>query len=173
MWATLPQHKCVDGGLRILLLADGETVDDDREVCYAEATVEDEENQGECLSLEPSLPSQLDMPKLSTIKLACEINVVPVLILVDSGANQNFLSKQLATTLGLAITPSRRVCMKMGDDRKVWMSEQCIEIPIKLGSFSFVTSAVVYDLGSLDMILGIAWLGTLGDVLCNWSQRRI
>lgn len=34
-------------------------------------------------------------------------------------------------------------------------------------------NTLVYDLGNLDVILGIAWLGTLGNVLCNWLTRRI
>lgn len=145
-----PQHKCTDGGLRILLLADGESIDENGEVLCAE-TLEDEAPEGECLSLE-SPDDTLGTPlSLSTIKLAGKIGEVPVLILVDSGATHNFLSKQLAISLGLTISPSRRTCIRMGDDRKVWMTEECKEVRITLGPYSFTTSALVYELGPLDM----------------------
>ncbi|KAL4591140.1 hypothetical protein LXL04_004090 [Taraxacum kok-saghyz] len=61
----------------------------------------------------------------------------------------------------------------MGDNRRVWMTEQCTDVPIRLGPYSILVDALVYDLGSLDLILGIAWLRTLGTVLCNWSSRSI
>ncbi|KAL4562417.1 hypothetical protein LXL04_034620 [Taraxacum kok-saghyz] len=172
-----PQHKCADGGLRILLLAENETAEDEGEAYRVESPTDEEgpgdDSEGTCLSLEISNPTSDLAHTGTTIKLEGEINEIPILILVDSGATHNFLSKRVATSLGLPILPSRRTCIKMGDDRRVWMTEQCRNIPIKLGDFSFTTSALVYELGALDMILGTAWLKTLGDVLCNWSSRKI
>ncbi|KAL4588274.1 hypothetical protein LXL04_001157 [Taraxacum kok-saghyz] len=169
-----PQHKCADGGLRILLLAAGETLGADGEVHNAEVLSDEEEDpEGACNSLELSSGPTNPSCSLSTIKLVGEINGVPVLILVDNGATHNFLSKRLAIALGLHVSPIKRACIKMGDDRRVWMTEGCTGIPIKLGSYSLNADALVYDLGSLDLILGIAWLKTLGDVLCNWASRSI
>lgn len=36
-----------------------------------------------------------------------------------------------------------------------------------------MVDALVCDLGSLDVILGIAWLGRLGDVIFNWQKQEI
>lgn len=76
---------------------------------------------------------------------------------MDSGATHNFLSKHVAISLGLIISFSGRIYIRMGDDRKVWMSKQCKEVSVTLGPYYFVTIAFVYELGSVDMILGIAW----------------
>ncbi|KAL4578162.1 hypothetical protein LXL04_014281 [Taraxacum kok-saghyz] len=168
-----PQHKCADGGLRVLLLADGETLGADGEVYSAEILSDEEEEEnaeGTCNSLELSSGPTNPSCSLSTIKLVGEINGVPVLILVDSGATHNFLSKRLAIALGLHTSPIKRTCIKMGDDRRVWMTEGCTGIPIKLGSYSLNADALVYDLGSLDLILGIAWLKTLGDGISSTQE---
>ncbi|GJV53159.1 hypothetical protein Tco_1448900 [Tanacetum coccineum] len=51
----------------------------------------------------------------------------------------------------------------------VWIAGQCNNV----SSYSCIVDALVYNLGSLDMILGIAWLGTLDDVLFNWQTRQV
>ena len=38
---------------------------------------------------------------------------------------------------------------------------------LNLGTFSCMLNALVFDLGSLDMVLGMKWLKTLGEVLHN------
>lgn len=169
-----PQHKCAKGSLRVLLLPDGDEVDETSGgEPHDDSPPDDVAPDGECSSLEPWYLSPNLNPTLSTIKIAGEINNLPALILVDNGATHNFISRRLAIALGLTIHSIPRVAIKLGDDRKVWMTEQCQDISIKLGSFSCVLDALVYKLGSLDVILGIAWLRTLDDVLCNWLTRRI
>nr|GEU80871.1 retrotransposon-related protein [Tanacetum cinerariifolium] len=141
-----PQHKCSEGTLRILLLAEGEEVDDNGEIRLAEAIL-DEKADG-------------------------ELNGIPILILIDSGATHNFISKKLAIALGLTM-PVKRLQISLGDGSRVWIGEQCDSVSIQFGSYSCIVDALVYNLGSLDMILGIAWLGTLGDVLFNWQTRQV
>lgn len=112
-------------------------------------------------------------PTLKTLKLAGEIRGIPALILVDSGATHNFLSKHLATALGLEIQPTNSLSISLGDGTRVQISECCQGVSIQLGSFTCVVDVLVYDLGSLDMILGIAWLGNLGDVVFNWQTQQM
>ncbi|GJX95417.1 retrotransposon-related protein, partial [Tanacetum coccineum] len=167
-----PQHKCSEGTLRILLLAEGEELDDNGEIRLAEAIL-DEEADGECLALELNGYSTVSSSNLKTIKLAGELNGIPILILIDSGATHNFISKKLAIALGLTIKPAKRLQISLGDGSRVWIGEQCDSVSIQFGSYSCIVDALVYNLGSLDMILGIAWLGTLGDVLFNWQTRQV
>ncbi|GJR82346.1 ty3-gypsy retrotransposon protein [Tanacetum coccineum] len=99
--------------------------------------------------------------------------VFQILILIDSGATHNFISKKLATALGLTIKPVKRLQISLGDGSRVWIEEQCNNVSIQFGSYSCIVDALVYNLGLLDMILGIARLGTLGDVLFNWQTRQV
>ena len=40
-------------------------------------------------------------------------------------------------------------------------------VDVKLGEFSYRLIALVFELGDLDMVLGIKWLKTLGDTTRN------
>ncbi|KAJ9548687.1 hypothetical protein OSB04_021230, partial [Centaurea solstitialis] len=168
-----PQHKCTEGQLRVILLADGEEMDDDGEIRCGEAVLDDEPADGECNALQLYGLESDTSPTLKTLKLAGEIRGIPALILVDSGATHNFLSKHLATALGLEIQLITSLSISLGDGTRVRISELCQGCSIQLGSFTCIVDALVYDLGSLDMILGIAWLGTLGDVVFNWQTQRM
>nr|GEV23979.1 putative nucleotidyltransferase, ribonuclease H [Tanacetum cinerariifolium] len=146
------QHKCLEGTLRILLLAEGEEVDDNGEIRLAKAILDGEEAHGECLALELNGYSTVSSSNLKTIKLAGELNAI---------------------ALGLTIKPVKRLQISLGDGSRVWIGEQCDSVSIQFGSYSCIVDALVYNLGSLDMILGIAWLGTLGDVLFNLQTQQV
>ncbi|GKE00053.1 hypothetical protein Tco_1388036, partial [Tanacetum coccineum] len=68
-----PQHKCSEGTLHILLLAEGEEVDDNGEIRLGEAILDEEEADGECLALELNGYSTVSSSNLKTIKLAGEL----------------------------------------------------------------------------------------------------
>ena len=44
---------------------------------------------------------------------------------------------------------------------------------IVLGDFSGQLNALVFDLGNLDLVLGIDWLKTLGEVVHNWKEQSM
>ncbi|GJX95678.1 retrotransposon-related protein [Tanacetum coccineum] len=129
-----PQHKCSEGTLRILLLAEGEELDDNGEIQLAEAILDEEEADGKCLALELNGYPTISSSNLKTIKLAGELNGIPILILIDSGATHNFISKKLAIALGLTIKPIKRLQISLGDDSWVWIGEQCDSVSV--GSFN-------------------------------------
>lgn len=169
-----PQHKCTEGQFRIMLLGDGDELDDDGEVIRAEEVHDlNDQSEGECHALDSNGVTSDTTPLLKTIKLLGELNGYSALILVDSGASHNFLSKQLALALGFDIETIPRVGIRLGDGSQVLITEMCRNIAIRFGNFSFVIDALVYELGSLDAILGIAWLGKLGDVVFNWQKSEI
>lgn len=44
---------------------------------------------------------------------------------------------------------------------------------IKVGFLSIAPDCYVFSLGGVDVILGISWLETLGDVKVNWQRLTI
>ena len=44
---------------------------------------------------------------------------------------------------------------------------------LNLDNFSCRLNALVFDLGSLDMVFGMEWLKTLGEVLHNWKEHSM
>ncbi|KAD5803551.1 hypothetical protein E3N88_14911 [Mikania micrantha] len=66
------------------------------------------------------------------------------------------------TVLGIHIT--------LGDGCSIFVTEQCLKIPVSIGSFQFLLDVLVFDMGNLDLILGMAWLASLGEVVHNWHH---
>lgn len=76
-----------------------------------------------------------------------------IVILVDSGATHNFVSRRLTDAVDLLVTSFTRLQIKLGDGHKVFVSRKCSALPITLGECQF--DALLFDMGSLDMVLGI------------------
>ncbi|PNX59698.1 retrotransposon-related protein [Trifolium pratense] len=93
------------------------------------------------------------------------------MVLVDSGASHNFISSKLATALELPITQmaARKRKIKLGDGHKVLSQGVCEGVKVNLGSIEVSVDALVLDLGGLDVILGVSWLCTLGQVMMDWK----
>lgn len=126
---------------------------------------------GECNALEFYRLSSEPPTTFKTLKIMGDLQGIPALILIDDGATHNFLSKQLALALGLEVHPMKPLSISLGDGSRIKIAEICHGVSIQLGVFNCTVDALVYDLGSLDAILGVAWLGTLGDVVFNWQAQ--
>ncbi|KAJ1425157.1 Zinc finger, FYVE/PHD-type [Sesbania bispinosa] len=94
-----PLHQCPDKQLKVMLLEDDEVVDgigDFQNVELGDLS----DSDGECsmMLLGNLICHQQDSPQ--TMKLRGSLKGIPVLILVDSGATHNFVSKRLVSKVG-------------------------------------------------------------------------
>jgi hypothetical protein len=89
-------------------------------------------------------------------------------VLIDSGASHNFISPKVTTALGLVITPISAKSIKLGDGHKVKTKGVCKGVKLMMGELEVSVDALVLELGGLDMVLGVAWLSTLGKVIMDW-----
>lgn len=104
-----------------------------------------------------------------TMKIEGKIANVDLLVLIDSGASHNFISPKVTSALGLKITPVAAKRIKLGDGHRVIVNGMCKGVKMKLGMIEVVVDALVLELGGLDMVFGVAWLSTLGEVVMDWK----
>jgi hypothetical protein len=162
------QHKCPETSLQVLILGDGETINEDGEIVSLE--VDDSETEEE-LDAECKVIGVLGkMGEYNTMKLEGKLSNVAVEVLIDSGASHSFISPELATALGLAITPTDVKRIKLGDGHRVLSEGICKGVRLNLGSNTFEIDALVLELGGLDVVLGVSWLSTLGKVVMDWKN---
>ncbi|KAD5316960.1 hypothetical protein E3N88_16906 [Mikania micrantha] len=107
---------------------------------------------------------------VKTLRFEGTLYDIPITIMVDSGATHNFISSRLVSALGLPILTFAGIAIKLGDGHSVFVSNRCVHLPIQLGLGLFSIDALVFDTGSLDLILGMAWLHSLGEVVHDWQH---
>ena len=97
----------------------------------------------------------------------------PLHILIDSGSTHNFLDLNMAKKLGCKMEKigPLRVDVTNGS------SLACVSVS-KVFSWTlqgskFTTDVLILPLGSCDMVLGIQWLETLGEIKWDFKQLRM
>ncbi|CAJ2637620.1 unnamed protein product [Trifolium pratense] len=143
-------HKCPERALRVVILADGETIGKDGEIIALEAESSDDEE--EVVEAECKLIGVLGkMGEYNTMKLEGKLK--------DDEDDEMW-----------KFTPTVVKRIKLGDGHRVLSEGICKDIRLKLGSKTFVVDALVLGLGGLDIVLGVSWLSTLGKVVMDWKD---
>ncbi|XP_019188336.1 PREDICTED: uncharacterized protein LOC109182641 [Ipomoea nil] len=113
----------------------------------------------------------IDGPK--TMKFRGQVASTEVIIMVDSGASHNFISHRLSTKLQYPLEPTQQFGVKLGDGRRVESKGKYSQLPVNLGPVTMTLDCFVFPLGGVDMILGVAWLETLGNIKANWERMTM
>ncbi|XP_078431103.1 uncharacterized protein LOC144702949 [Wolffia australiana] len=104
-----------------------------------------------------------------SLQLKGRIHDREVTILIDSGASDNFIDDGLARRLGLRRQRTTPYCVRYGDSRQSHGAELWPNVSLHIQAYSAVVSFhPVQDL-CLDVILGFAWLRTLGWTSTQWD----
>ncbi|KAD3640227.1 hypothetical protein E3N88_29450 [Mikania micrantha] len=172
-------HKCPEGKLCVLLLGDDEYELSDGDNLRMKHLDLSEEPPGEGKALGTCLAVASNgvispCGGAKTLKFEGTINNIMVSLMVDSGATHNFISRRLVRALGLLVSLFEGLNITLGDEYSVFVNEQCLQLPIIIGSSLFLIDVLVFDMGNLDLIFGMAWLSLLGEVTYDrqhsWMQ---
>lgn len=141
-------------------MGDDESIDDEGEILPLEANEEHVDKKDEppptrlCTALEFLGASDANSGG-KTFEFEGAIAGIPVVILVDSGATHNFVSRQLVTALGLSSSMFSGINIQLGDDHKVFVNHRCTNLKVRVGTCEFEVDALVFDMGHLDVVLGM------------------
>nr|TKR68966.1 hypothetical protein D5086_0000309060 [Populus alba] len=122
------------------------------------------------------------VPGCYTLKVTGRLHKLPIFILVDSGSTHNFMNMEVANKLQCKQTSINPVTIKAANGGKMLCSSICKNFRWKMQGNYFVTDVFVMELDACDMVLGVQWLATLGDIMCNyksmwmnflWQGRRV
>ena len=169
-----PLHKCPQRQLQVLILAEESETKDESELVMVETGKEEELNECEMLELggeEQELMLQIvrGMAEPNTLKIRGNIAGLPVLALIDSGASHNFLSEDVANKLGMKGEEENSFWVRLGDGRRRQTAGLCKSVTLNLEGVKLLADFHIFPLGGVDVILGVSWLKTLGNVNLNWD----
>ncbi|MCH80314.1 Ty3/gypsy retrotransposon protein, partial [Trifolium medium] len=162
-----PMHKCPEKQLRVLVVDEEGEEEDEMKILAVEVEEGEEEEKGEMSVLNLH---HIEHGTPQTVKFQGSIHGVEVLILVDSGATHNFISQKLVHQMDW---PTAQMKVKLGDGGQVMTQGVCRGMEVCVGENKLSPELYLFDLGGIDMVLGIEWLKTLGDTITNWKQQTI
>lgn len=116
-------HQCPDKQLRLMII-DDEEEDEGEANIMVDGEVDELEVVGECSVM--GILSLLDGKcQPQTMKVQGVVKGVPILLLVDSGATHNFISRKLVAVMGWPTENTTPMLIKLGDGHKAVSQGQC------------------------------------------------
>ncbi|XP_051122326.1 uncharacterized protein LOC127245468 [Andrographis paniculata] len=108
-----------------------------------------------------------------TMKIKGLLQDKSVIVLIDSGASHNFISYSIVTEMGLLTEPTGKFGVTLGDGRCLECQGVCPGLQITLDGCIVQADCYAFPLGGVDVILGVAWLKTLGNAQVNWHTMSM
>ncbi|KAF3774384.1 Mitochondrial outer membrane protein porin [Nymphaea thermarum] len=118
-----------------------------------------------------SFHSLTDPYKPNAMRVFGRINGHQVLILLDSGATNNFLTVEAVARCKAAIKPSKPQTIKVGDGYRLRSEHEGKDIEVVIKKKTFKIDLLVFPLDEVDLVLGMPWFFTLGVIA--WDARNI
>lgn len=81
---------------------------------------------------------------------------------MDSGASHNFIAREVVTSLNLEVIITKDFSVGLRNGSKCSSNGVCRNLHVKLGPYTIVLNAFVWELGGMDLILGVEWRATHG-----------
>ncbi|KAJ1387664.1 Aspartic peptidase, active site [Sesbania bispinosa] len=141
-----PLHQCPERQLRLLVLGDDESVNEEGEIVAIEMDAAGEEEVIECKTMGLCGLNHDLLDEVKTMRLKGKLNGVTIVVLVDSGASHNFISPQVSAALEILVTPTPELGIRLGGDHRVTTRGTCSNLNILLGDVDINIDAYVLDL---------------------------
>ncbi|KAG7990670.1 hypothetical protein I3843_02G036300 [Carya illinoinensis] len=169
------EHKCRAGQAYVLLEDESNEVEDE---AHEETSSEELEQEGaeSSESLEEadlSLNAISGVPRSASMRVMAWVGKFEVTPLVDSGSTHNFVNSNIVTKIGLKSCAINPFEVKVANGDKLKCEEIVREVKMNIQSVRIVADLHVLALGSLDIVLGNAWLRSVGKVLNDYEKMTM
>nr|KYP61158.1 hypothetical protein KK1_023583 [Cajanus cajan]KYP68329.1 hypothetical protein KK1_021950 [Cajanus cajan] len=121
------------------------------------------------LSLQLSPQALIGSPSPKTLRFLGSIAGITITILVDTGSSHNILQPRLANHLNLSIHPISPFQVMVGNGDTIPCTGFCPNVDLTIQSHKFIIPCYLLPIAGADLVLGIAWLQTLGSIVSDFS----
>jgi len=105
-----------------------------------------------------------------TMRVMSSYKKKPLHILIDSRSTHNFLDEEVAKKLGCPITHIPTLSVAVADGARVTITSIVKQFSWSLHNTEFFSDMLLIPLGCYDVVLGIEWLVTMGDITLNFDR---
>lgn len=96
-----------------------------------------------------------------------------MVVLVDSGATHNFIARSMVQKLEWQVETTPDFRIKLGDGFQTITRGKCNQVLFKTGEVTCEIEAYLFDLDGVDVVVGMSWLKSLGDMIVNWKKQTM
>lgn len=148
-----PGHKYKSLKLNVIIVMEDENEETDMENQGENEEYVVEEVELDRVELQVETIAGLTGPK--SMKLVGQILREKVVILIDSGATHNFITKELIKKCNLTVEPTETYAKIMENKKRINCSGKCVDVSVKLHELEIIGEFMPMELGSLNLILGV------------------
>ncbi|KAL0329017.1 UNVERIFIED_CONTAM: Retrovirus-related Pol polyprotein from transposon [Sesamum radiatum] len=109
----------------------------------------------------------------STMRVTGNVRDKPVHILIDTGSTHNFLDLETVKRLGCKLDSTKSFPVAIANGNKMYSSFAYKNFGWKMQGVPFTADMMILPLGGCDVVLGVQWLVTLGDLNWNFHQLQM
>lgn len=107
----------------------------------------------------------------STLRFTGQINGSPVQVLVDGGSTHNFVQTRAAKHLRLPVESIHPISVMVGSGQRLRSEGVVRQHSLEIQGSTLVEDFYVLPFHGADVVLGVAWLASLGPVLTDYAKR--
>ncbi|KAL5564770.1 hypothetical protein UlMin_027934 [Ulmus minor] len=161
-----PGHRYKNRQLQVLLLSEDDSTQD------VEPEEEDQPspNSSQDSALDLSLNSLMGFTSSHTMKVWGVLGTRKIKILIDSGASHSFISSKLVQEMDIPCEATIGLGVQVGNGMSFKQEGVCRGLKLCIQECAIVEKKFPFELGGVDVVLGVTWLRTLGEVRADWSR---
>ncbi|GKD40197.1 reverse transcriptase, partial [Tanacetum coccineum] len=149
---------------------------DEREDINLGEEVEIPNENGELLLSECYVSPQISLnaisgvPTYNTMRMKAMVTKHLLHLLMDTGSTYNFLDLFTAKKLGCKLTKTYPLQVTVAGENKMISQYKVYDFKWSIQGYQFKTDVMLLPLGGGEMVLGIQWLSTLGNIQWNFHE---
>lgn len=109
---------------------------------------------------------------VETMQLKGQFNSKPVHVLIDCGATHNFIHHALLKKGKFDVDHTGALTVKIASGA-IMRTRGRVSTTLLLQGFKFTTNFYILPVSGCEVVLGTAWLKTLGDITWNFDKMRM
>jgi hypothetical protein len=110
------------------------------------------------------------VPRYNTLRLKGLVQGQRMTTLVDGGATHNFIDASLVARRGLRTKEFEGFHVAVADGYTMTCLDMIPNLEVKLGKYTLTDTFYVVDLSYIDVVLGVQWLYSLGEIGFNYQM---
>nr|XP_027126014.1 uncharacterized protein LOC113742375 [Coffea arabica] len=162
-------HRCGNQQFHRLEVWDDMSGEEENESGSEEDTLD----EGQLAHISLNAMTNMSVPNFRTMRVTGHVGRQPVNIFIDCGSSHNFIHPKVVQKLGLTTQRVDPLVVEVADRNKLTTQDLCKDFTWKMQKQEFKADLLMLPVGGCELVLGMQWLTTLGDVKWNFGELRM